>query len=343
MWYHAPSMFLLPRLMVASWRRLRLEARARRHALAAPPLIRRLVVMTQNGCALRCRMCDFWLEEPRRLPRASIIGLLRSPALAPRASVSWTGGEPLLYPGFAELYAEARALRPDAAMDISTSGVPAAAVLDFASRPDAASATMVFSYDGAGAHDHQRGKPGAEEELLALIAEVRRRHPRRRLAVRMTLTRWNAHAVRPTFLRSRELGVELWFQMAGVFEQNTNSVRGAAADAFAPDAEGLSRLEADLRFVFRRLSLRTERSEIGHLDGLLRRLRGDDRSSGPPSCPVPSQSAFVRADGAVLTCRSSVPVGNVLTGGLEAAWASAASCALRRSGCGRCEPRYSEF
>ena len=313
------------RQAVAGWRRLRLAARAR----LAPAEVRRLVVMLQNGCALRCRMCDLWLEEPRRLPREGVLELLRSPALAPTASVSWTGGEPFLYPGFASLYAEARALRPAANMDISTSGVPADAVLRFLETADARKLTLVFSYDGAGTHDRQRGKPGAEQELLELVAKIK--GPR--VALRMTLTPENAGAVLPTFEKTRALGVELWLQEAHFLPEYTNSVR---QQRFALPVG----LERDLESVFARLSLSRERAELGHLDALLRRLRGEAAGA---VCPVPTQSAFVRADGALLTCRGAKPVGNVLQGGLEAAWRSAEACALRRSGCGRCEPRYSEF
>ena len=335
----------LPRLIVAGWRRARLSCRARWHRVG-PPRIRRLILMLQNECALRCRMCDLWLEPKTRFPREKILPLLSSGVLNPRASVHLTGGEPFLYADFASLYAEIRTACPENLMSISSSGVPSQAVIDFLRRgPDLERTSLVFSFDGVGAHDAQRGRPGTELELLSLLTTIRRMSPRARITLNCTITPWNAGAVRATFQKSRELGVGMHFNLAADLPEYTNPRRRPAdgEEAFPFTEQARRRLRDDLCFVFNGLSFRRDRQEMGHLLRLIEDLRDGLALRPASSCPVPSQSAFIRCDGALLTCRGCAPVGNVLHEDLETAWNSAAARRLRREGCGRCERHYDEF
>ncbi|MBI3552418.1 MAG: glycosyltransferase [Elusimicrobia bacterium] len=339
------SSLSLPRLLIARMRQFRLAARARRFAQTEPARIRRLILMLQSQCALRCRMCDLWLEPESSLPADRIPELLRAKCLAPGVSVHLTGGEPFLYPDFTVTYGRIRSLMPEAEMTIQSSGSPAGAILDFLrSDPDLRRTTLCFSFDGVGAHDFQRGRAGAEAELMSLLEKSRRMVPNARLLLRFTITPWNAGAVRSTFAMARELGVGIQFQMVDHNPQYTNSVRrprNGTPFPFPPAA--LKTLGKDLRSVFNDLSVLRDRHEMGHLLRLIESLDDDGRIPCRRSCPVPSQSAFIRADGAVLTCRGRPPVGNALQDGLDAAWNSEAAAFLRRAGCGACEPRYNEF
>jgi MoaA/NifB/PqqE/SkfB family radical SAM enzyme len=329
----------VPRLLVARGRHLRLACRARRRESTDRPLIRRLTVMLQNGCALRCRMCDLWLERPARLPAEAVLALARARCLAPDAGLHLTGGEPLLYPGFASLFARLRAAAPRE-MSLSTSGAPADAVRAFLSaRPDLRRVTLIFSFDGVGVHDLQRGTPGAERELTTLLGELPRLAPDAAVQLRMTLTPFNFAAAAATFRFARGLGLPLRYQLVDRLPQYTNSVRDAVPML---SAEQRSALRRQLVEVFNALSLRSDRHELGHLLTLLGELGADARTP-IGLCPVPGQSAFVRCDGALLTCRGAEPVGDVLREGLDAAWSGAPARRLRVEGCGSCERPYNAF
>ena len=230
-------------------------------------------------------------------------------------------------------------------MSIHSSGAPADAALAFLrSAPDLRRTMLLFSFDGVGTHDSQRGRPGAEAELMALLAKARRLVPDAKIVLKFTITPENAAALRPSFSKARELGLGIQFNMVAHLPEHTNSVRGSKdGPAFPFPPRVLERLRKDLRAVFNDLSLLRDRHEMGYLLRMIEKLDGEGGNLCPRACPVPSQSAFIRADGAVLTCRSRPPIGNALREGLDAAWNSPAATMLRRTGCGACEPRFSEF
>jgi MoaA/NifB/PqqE/SkfB family radical SAM enzyme len=307
--------------------------------------VRRLGLMLRSGCAMRCRMCDLWLEPETSFPADRISELLASRCLAPDVGIHLTGGEPYLYPGIVGVYGCIREGFPRSTMSIHSSGAPASAALDFLrSGPDLRRTFLFFSYDGVGTHDFQRGRQGAEADLLALIARVRPVTPRGAIILNCTITPWNAGSVRATFAKARELGVGIQFQLVNDLPQYTNSVRRPKdGPAFSWPPGVLAKLEDDLRGVFNGLSLLRERHEMGHLLRLIETMHLPDGPACRLPCPVASQSAFVRSDGSVLTCRNRPPVGNALREGLDAAMGSVAAARLRREGCGSCERRFSEF
>ena len=322
------------RVVIARLRQWRLAGRAWRGALGGGPCIRRLVLMLHNRCAMRCRMCDLWLEPETVFPAGRIPALLRSRCLdRGRLAVYLTGGEPFLYPDFAGVYRSIRGQLPEAEIGIQSSGWPAQAVVDFLrASPDLRHTTLSFSFDGVGAHDSLRGRPGAESELLGLLEAARRLAPGVRVVLQSTITPWNAGAVKETSAKARELGLAIQFLLVHDQPEYTNSVRRPQDGlAFPWPSEAWARLP--LR----------DRQELGHLLRLIERVESGGGDGSLPCCPVPAQSAFVRADGAVLTCRSRPPVGNVLKEGLDAALGSEAAEQLRRTGCGACEPRFSAF
>ena len=189
-----------------------------------------------------------------------------------------------------------------------------------------------------------RGRPGAESELLGLLEAARRLAPGVRVVLQSTITPWNAGAVKETSAKARELGLAIQFLLVHDQPEYTNSVRRPQDGlAFPWPSEAWERLGRDLRAVFNDLSPLRDRQELGHLLRLIERVESGGGDGSLPCCPVPAQSAFVRADGAVLTCRSRPPVGNVLKEGLDAALGSEAAEQLRRTGCGACEPRFSAF
>jgi MoaA/NifB/PqqE/SkfB family radical SAM enzyme len=334
-----------PRLLVARLRRLRLAVRARRLDRSSGSLVRRLGLMLQTSCGLRCRMCDLWLEAPASFPESRLDELLSSRSLAPDAGIHFTGGEPFLYPDFARVYSRIRARFPRSTMSIHSGGYPAAPVKDFlGSKPDLRRTWLFFSYDGPGVHDRQRGREGAEAELLSLVAHARSEAPRASIALGFTVTPWNAGAIRPAFERAKALGVGIQYRMVEDLPEYTNSVRRPReGPLFAWPDGALAAVASDLRWVFNRLSPLAERHELGQLLGVIEGLSRPSAGACDRPCAVPSQSAFIRADGAVLTCRSRPPVGNALEEGLDAAMSSEAAEVLRRDGCGACEPRFSAF
>lgn len=290
-----------------------------------------------NVCELSCLHCY------DRAPRATLgvpqaMAVLRDLAAfcgarRVRPQVCLTGGNPLLYPGFFDVYAEAAR----AGMGLSILGNPVSrAVVDRIMdirRP----AYYQVSLEGLREHNDQVRGPGHFDRTLGFLGVLREAGIRS--VVMLTLTRNNIDQVLALarLLRGR----------ADRFTFNRISQVGKGASLELPDRDDFIDLLRDWTVASRGDSF------LGFKDGLFNLFR---RHFGRPStrgctghgCGAAFDFLALLPDGDIHACRKfPSPVGHVLKGGLAAAYDSPTArryragaapcvwCPLRRS-CGGC-------
>lgn len=279
-------------------------------------------------CNLRCPHCyvsgpEQTAYNQRRFPReaemttAQMVAFYRQLVAADFRIAVVVGGEPLLRHDLGELLA---VLRGHLYVTLFTNGY----LLD--ERADLArDATNLFvSLDAPDEqHDELRGQPGTFKRALAGLETVRRRFPKVKPAVNMTVTRRNAHRVREMLSFARQLGVPVAFQPPSYEGQFMLDDRPqAAASGETPEPRAV----AD---AFRTIRAAAERGErvIGtraFFDHVI-----EDRPTYP--CFYPGYVLGpVMPNGDVVACTNSAVMGNVRDSGVAAvtgsrAWADNAA------------------
>jgi len=208
------------------------------------------------------------------------------------------GGEPLLRADFGELVAE---LEGHLYVSVFTNGY----LLEERVEQVQSVTNLFVSLDAPDEqHDTLRGRPGAFRRALAGLEAVRRRYPKVKPAVNMTLTAANVHRVRAMLDFARELEVPVAFQPPSFEGQFTVDDRPFAASARQMPAPGAV---ADAFRVIRAAADRGERV-IGSRAFFEHVIL--DRPSYP--CFYPAHVLGpVLPNGDVVACTNSRVIGNV--------------------------------
>lgn len=166
-----------------------------------------------HACPLNCRACDHRLAGRARLKPEDLRRVFSLPELKELRLVSFSGGEPLLYPGLAEALKKAAAAFPAARLVLLSSLYdPAGALRLLRSLPPALLARLHVgsSLDGTpGIHDAMRGRPGAFAALKASLTALRGEFPSLSAGLTFTATRLNAAAFYGAWEEARAMGVPL--------------------------------------------------------------------------------------------------------------------------------------
>ena len=169
-----------------------------------------------HACPLFCAACDHRLRGGARLPRAALDAVMRDPAFSGLRLASFSGGEPLLYPGLAKVLTSTARAWPDAALGLLTSlYLPGKALSLLRRLPPAVLRRLHIgsSLDGPGpVHDALRGRPGAFAALRGTLAEIKREFPGVSAGLTFTATSRNAAVFYETWSEARALGVPLGVQ-----------------------------------------------------------------------------------------------------------------------------------
>ncbi len=166
-----------------------------------------------HACPNACLACDHRLLGGARLSAAALDLVFASPAFRDLKLVSFSGGEPLLYPGLAAALKRAAKAFPRARLALLTSLHDPAAVQDLLrSLPRALLSRLHLgsSLDGPGPlHDELRGRPGAFAALALSLAAVKTDFPGLSAGLTFTATARNAAAFYEAWAAARRLGVPL--------------------------------------------------------------------------------------------------------------------------------------
>lgn len=166
-----------------------------------------------HDCPCACLACDHRLAGKARLQPAALRGLFRRPELKSLRLVSFSGGEPLLYPGLdRELRAAASAF-PSAALILLTSFHPPGKALALLRRlPEKVRRRLHIgsSLDGPEkVHDMMRGTPGAFSALKNSVKAISKEFPGLSAGLTFTATRLNAPFFREAWEEARGMGLPL--------------------------------------------------------------------------------------------------------------------------------------
>lgn len=166
-----------------------------------------------HSCPLACLACDHRTLGAARLKPEFLSALYALPELKGLKLISFSGGEPLLYPGLASVLAGAAAAFPRATLALLSSLYDTKKALRLLRRlPPAVLPRLHIgsSLDGPpGLHDEMRGRPGAFAALKASLDAVRREFPGLSAGLTFTATRRNAAAFYAAWAEARLLGVTL--------------------------------------------------------------------------------------------------------------------------------------
>ncbi|MGD9641534.1 MAG: radical SAM protein [Elusimicrobiales bacterium] len=205
--------------------------------------VKSLHIELLHACPNACAACDHRLRGDARLPRAALAAVMRDPAFSGLRLASFSGGEPLLYPGLAKVLTDAAAAWPGAALVLLTSlYLPAKALALLRRLPPGVLRRLHIgsSLDGPEpVHDALRGRPGAYAALRRALADIKREFPGVSAGLTFTATSRNASVFYETWSEARALGVPLGVQF---LVPNANTA-GLELDAAARRAlgEGLRR------------------------------------------------------------------------------------------------------
>ena len=200
-----------------------------------------------HSCRLRCRACDHRLLGGARLKPSDLLRVFSMPELKGLRLISFSGGEPLLYPGLAAALKRAAAAFPAARLVLLSSLYDTSGTLRLLRSlpaPLLARLHLGSSLDGGPElHDAMRGRPGAFAALKASLAAVKRKFPAVSAGLTFTATRLNAPAFCEAWEQARALGVPLLPQF---LVPNLNTA------GLELDARARGRMAAGLRRVLRR-------------------------------------------------------------------------------------------
>lgn len=211
-----------------------------------------------HACPNRCLACDHRDLGAASLKPAVLKALFARTELRELKLVSFSGGEPLLYPGLAAALKGAAKAFPGAALVLLTSLYDTDKALGLLRSLPAAVRLRLHigsSLDGPGpVHDEMRGRPGSFSALKASVAAIREEFPGVSIGLTFTSTRRNASSFYQAWTRARRLGLPLAPQFlvpnantAGL-DLDTAARRDLAAGLRrALDECGSSRQAADLR------------------------------------------------------------------------------------------------
>lgn len=202
-------------------------------------MLRALHVELLHSCPLACLACDHRTLGAARLGPAALSALYARPELKKLELVSFSGGEPLLYPGLAAVLTAAAAAFPRAGLVLLSSLYDTKKALRLLRRlPPGVRFRLHIgsSLDGPAAlHDEMRGCPGAFAALEASLDALRGAFPGLSAGLTFTATRRNAAAFYAAWTEARRLGVPLGAQFlvpnastAGL-ELDTAAARALAA------------------------------------------------------------------------------------------------------------------
>jgi MoaA/NifB/PqqE/SkfB family radical SAM enzyme len=166
-----------------------------------------------HACPLNCLACDHRGLGGARLKRDALAALYANPALKELKLISFSGGEPLLYPGLAGVLVNAASAFPRAGLVLLSSLYDTALALRLLRRLPASVRARLHigsSLDGSPAvHDRMRGRRGAFAALKASLTAIRGEFPGLSAGLTFTATRRNAAAFYSAWTQARRLGVWL--------------------------------------------------------------------------------------------------------------------------------------
>lgn len=284
-----------------------------------------------NACELSCPHC--YDRSPRAtLSTPQALAVLRdlsafceTRGVRPQACL--TGGNPLLHPGFFEVYAAAAR----AGLELSILGNPVSRALVERIAGVRRPAYYQVSLEGLREHDDRARGPGHFDRTLRFLDTLRETGIRS--VVMLTLTRENIGQVLPL---ARELRGR-----ADRFTFNRLAQVGEGASLEAPDKEDFIALLRDWTLASH------DDPSLGFKDGLFNLFR---RHFGRPltrgctghGCGAAFDFLALLPDGELHACRKfPSPVGHVAAGGLAAAYDSPAARRYRTGAapCARCPLR----
>lgn len=166
-----------------------------------------------HGCPNRCLACDHRDLGAARLKPAVLNALFARPELKGLKLVSFSGGEPLLYPGLGAALKGAAKAFSGAALVLLTSLYDSSKVLALLRGLPAAVRGRLHigsSLDGpAAVHDEMRGRRGSFAALTASLTAIRKEFPGLSAGLTFTATTRNAAAFYAAWTQARALGLPL--------------------------------------------------------------------------------------------------------------------------------------
>jgi MoaA/NifB/PqqE/SkfB family radical SAM enzyme len=233
-----------------------------------------------HDCPNACLACDHRALGAARLKPGVLRELFKKPEFRGLKLVSFSGGEPLLYPGLAAALEGAAKAFPAATLVLLTSLYDSDKTLGLLRRLSPAVMSRLHigsSLDGAGpVHDAMRGRQGSFSRLQSALGAIKKEFPGLSVGLTFTATSRNAKSFHAAWAAARALGVGLAPQFL---------VENSSTAGLAPGLTARKALAAGLR-----RALREGGPALPEAPALRQAL---DFLAGGPSGPCGAGSTFL--------------------------------------------------
>jgi MoaA/NifB/PqqE/SkfB family radical SAM enzyme len=281
----------------------------------ASPSFVRLTVMLTELCNLDCWMCDFARSKGLKsvIPYSpdEIADLLSHRYFSSLKSVTFTGGEPFLYPSIGELYKLLRDKFPDLHLNFSSNAILLKKILKVFDEVTNWNHTQLFvSIDGIEAHNKQRGSEGSFNKTTGNLLELRFRYPKLKILTKFTITPINFHELKDTHDYMVSKGFEFTAKLLENNPYYTNRLNFEKNECkFAYDKTQLESIKIQLNSIIKNRSLSNKNPRKHELVEQLESL--DAKWKRPLRCETPIKGAFLDTNLNFHTCKEYSPVINL--------------------------------
>jgi MoaA/NifB/PqqE/SkfB family radical SAM enzyme len=256
------------------------------------------------------RLSKYYKSFPKKLELFK--SLLLDKTLDNTKSIALTGGEPFLITNLDDYYLLARKYAPRSYINISTNGYFTDRILKFLKIVDVKRTSVTISYDGVKSHDSIRGVEGSAKRLLETIKNIKKKFPRLKLSLKLTITPENYGEILATAEQCKNL--EIPFRFKTMEKLNCHQSRfPSEIDEPNYNKEMLNSIIEQAKKILK-LNIKTNRK---YIKKLIKKYSGKK-----VSCNCSTRTLFIGIDGQVFLCRKKEAIGDINKEKLHDIWNS---------------------
>jgi len=276
-------------------------------------MIKNIIIALTNKCNLHCYMCNIWEELPKKDFNPKLMKrIFESKKLDKNVSITFTGGEPFLYPHLNKITKIITTKNPLALRTISTNGTLTKRILNYLKKYKKIlpNLTLSISLDGINKNDLQRGT--SRLRIMKTIEEAKKKFPNLKIKIKYTITPLNYDDILQTYAFCNKHNLKFKVKIAENAVNYTNKKRG-----WAPrwNKKMINTIINSLQQIASNDKEKKTKQFIKKTVELIKGHRNWD-------CKAPFERLFIMPNGTVYSCIHFKPIGNLNKEDLDQIWDS---------------------